>query len=110
MLVGERKACYVPARYGSKTDADETSSEQIMTQCVVVPACRTAIGTSWKGTLTETSAYDLAHAVVEASLKRSGVSAADIDDVILGEGMYGGGVIARHAASPTAWTPSPASR
>lgn len=69
-----------------------------MTEAVVVSACRTAIGTSGKGTLVNTSAWELGHAIVEASLKRSGLSGDDIDDIILGEGMYGGGVIARHAA------------
>lgn len=37
-------------------------------------------------TLTETSAYDLAGAVVVEPLRRSGLVAAGIDDVVLGEG------------------------
>src|SRR3954451_12762538 len=69
-----------------------------MTDAVIVSACRTAIGTSFKGTLTETTAFDLADAVVAESLARTGLGQGDVDDVILGETMYGGGDIARHAA------------
>lgn len=69
-----------------------------MTDAVIVSACRTAIGTAFKGTLTETTAFDLADAVVAESLARTGLGPADIDDVILGETMYGGGDIARHTA------------
>ena len=69
-----------------------------MSDAVIVSACRTAIGTAFKGTLTETSAFDLADAVLAESLARTGLAPSDIDDVILGETMYGGGVIARHAA------------
>ncbi|MCU1629754.1 MAG: thiolase family protein, partial [Pseudonocardia sp.] len=69
-----------------------------MPEAVVVSACRTAIGTFRKGTLADTSAFDLAHTVVEASVKRSGLAAGDVDDLVLGEVMYGGGDIARHAA------------
>ncbi|MCW2719472.1 thiolase family protein [Pseudonocardia sp.] len=69
-----------------------------MPEAVVVSACRTAIGTFRKGTLADTSAFDLAHTVVEAAVKRSGLAAGDVDDLVLGEAMYGGGDIARHAA------------
>jgi len=65
---------------------------------VIVSACRTAIGTAFKGTLTETTAFDLADAVVRESVSRTGLTGSDIDDVILGETLYGGGAIARHAA------------
>ncbi|MCU1612717.1 MAG: acetyl-CoA acetyltransferase [Frankiales bacterium] len=78
-----------------------------MPEAVVVSACRTAIGTYRKGTLADTSAFDLADAVVEASVKRSGLSADQIDDVILGEAMYGGGDVARHAAVSSGMTGVP---
>jgi acetyl-CoA C-acetyltransferase len=74
-------------------------------QPVIVASCRTAIGTAFRGSLTETSAFDLAEAVVAESLRRSGLDAADIDDVVLAEALYGGGVIGRHAAV-TAGIPS----
>jgi acetyl-CoA acyltransferase len=65
-------------------------------EAVIVSALRTPIGTAVKGTLRDTSAYELAdHVVGEAA---AGLDSAPIDDVILGEGLYGGGVVARHAA------------
>ncbi|HKS98596.1 MAG TPA: thiolase family protein [Rugosimonospora sp.] len=67
-----------------------------MPEAVVVSALRTPIGTAVKGTLRDTTAFDLAHHVVAAAA--AGLDAGRIDDVILAEGMYGGGVIARHAA------------
>lgn len=69
-----------------------------MTEAVVVSAVRTPIGSSFKGTLRDTSAEELAAHVVRAALERSGLSAEDVDDVILAEELAGGGDIARHAA------------
>src|SRR5690606_30763839 len=69
-----------------------------MPQAVIVAACRTAIGTSCKGTLARVPADELAAHVIEHAVKRSGVPAGDFDDVVFGESMQGGGVIARHAA------------
>ena len=69
-----------------------------MPDAVIVSACRTAIGTAWKGTLADTSAFDLARHILQSSIGRSGISPEEFDDVVLAESMYGGGVIARHAA------------
>ncbi|GAA3221830.1 thiolase family protein [Actinocorallia longicatena] len=69
-----------------------------MSDAVLVSACRTAIGTSFKGSLTETTAFDLARAIIVESLNRTGLGPGGVDDVVLGESMYGGGDIARHAA------------
>ena len=69
-----------------------------MPDAVVLSGCRTAIGTAYKGTLSETSAFDLAAAVVPEALRRSGLDASDIDDMVLGETLYGGGDIARYIA------------
>ena len=67
-----------------------------MPEAVIVSALRTPIGTARKGTLRDTSAFDLAsHVVTEAAMD---LDPALVDDVILGEGLYGGGVVARHAA------------
>ena len=69
-----------------------------MTEAVIVSAVRTPVGTSFKGTLRDTSAEQLATQVVRAALERSGLVAEDIDDVILAEELAGGGDIARYAA------------
>jgi acetyl-CoA C-acetyltransferase len=69
-----------------------------MPDAVIVSACRTAIGTSFKGTLVDTDATVLAGAVVRESLDRTGIPAADIDNLILAESLYGGGVLARYVA------------
>jgi acetyl-CoA acetyltransferase family protein len=69
-----------------------------MPEAVIVSACRTAIGTARKGTLRETEPSILAVALIEESLRRTGLAPSQIDDVILAESLYGGGVIARYAA------------
>ncbi|GHF36723.1 acetyl-CoA C-acetyltransferase [Amycolatopsis bartoniae] len=69
-----------------------------MPEAVIVSAVRTPIGTARKGTLTDTSAYDLAQAAVSEAVHRSGLPAEKIDDVVLAESGYGGGDIARHTA------------
>jgi acetyl-CoA acyltransferase len=88
-----------------------------MPDAVIVSALRTPIGTARKGTLRDTTGYDLAHHVVAAAAERidslsAGRSAAtrepfQVDDVILGEGLYGGGVLARHAAVTVGLTSVP---
>ncbi|MET7680491.1 thiolase family protein [Streptomyces sp. NPDC005423] len=69
-----------------------------MTDAVLLAACRTAIGTARRGTLRDTSAFDLATVVVREAARRCGVPAEEIDDVVLGESLAGGGDIARYAA------------
>ncbi|WP_280243708.1 thiolase family protein [Nocardia abscessus] len=76
-----------------------------MPEAVIVSALRTPIGTARKGTLRDTNAFDLAHHVVGAVA--DGLDRSRIDDVILGEGRYGGGVLARHAAVTTGLTTVP---
>ncbi|MFE5027493.1 thiolase family protein [Streptomyces sp. NPDC056656] len=69
-----------------------------MNEAVILSAVRTPIATSFKGTLRDTSAEQLATVVVRAAVERSGLSGRDIDDVILAEELAGGGDIARYAA------------
>ncbi|MEV0477018.1 hypothetical protein AB0I50_45410, partial [Streptomyces prunicolor] len=69
-----------------------------MPEAVIVSAVRTAIGTAYKGSLSETSAEDLARHVVAEAVERSGLAPESFDDVVLAESMYGGGDLARHAA------------
>lgn len=74
-------------------------------EAVIVAALRTPIGTAGKGTLRDTNAFYLASHVIAAASAR--VDADRIDDVILGEGRYGGGVVARHAAITAGLTTIP---
>ncbi|MGV9675931.1 thiolase family protein [Nocardia sp. NPDC003482] len=67
-----------------------------MPDAVIVSALRTPIGTARKGTLRDTDAFELARHVVSAAAEP--LAGERVDDVILGEGRYGGGVLARHAA------------
>ena len=76
-----------------------------MPDAVIVSALRTPIGTAMKGTLRDTDAYQLAEHVIGAAVAE--VGSAQIDDVILGEGLYGGGVVARHAAITAGLTSVP---
>ena len=76
-----------------------------MPEAVLVSALRTPIGTAFKGSLRDTGAFDLARHIVAAAT--AGLDADLIDDVILGEGLYGGGVIARHAALTAGLTDVP---
>ncbi|NEA67227.1 thiolase family protein [Streptomyces sp. SID12488] len=69
-----------------------------MVDAVLLSACRTAIGTARRGTLRDTSAFDLATVVVREAVYRSGLPLETIDDVVLGESLAGGGDIARYAA------------
>jgi acetyl-CoA C-acetyltransferase len=69
-----------------------------MPDAVIISAERTPIGTFRKGTLAATTAFDLGRHIVAASVERSGLSVDDIDDVLLGEVLYGGGDLARHSA------------
>jgi acetyl-CoA acetyltransferase family protein len=78
-----------------------------MGDAVIVSACRTAIGTARKGTLLDVSAFDLAKYAIVESLKRSGVPADEVDDIVLGESLQGGGDIARYAAITSGLTGVP---
>src|SRR5258708_40287191 len=58
---------------------------------VIVAYTRTAVADARRGALANTSIYDLGKAVVTESLKRSGVAAEDIEDLVMGEVLHGGG-------------------
>lgn len=68
---------------------------------VIVGAARTAIGRSFKGTLVNTTPEALITTVLPEVVRRSGVDPADVDDIIIAESHYGGGDLARYAASAT---------
>ncbi|SEP23696.1 thiolase family protein [Trujillonella endophytica] len=68
-----------------------------MPEAVIVSAVRTAIGTTRKGTLADTTAEELSTAVLAASVERSGLDPQLLDDVIWAESLYGGGAVGRFA-------------
>jgi acetyl-CoA C-acetyltransferase len=70
-----------------------------MPDAVIVAAARTAIADAYKGSLANTSIYDVGKASIVEALKRSGVPAEDVDDLVLGEVLQGGGCIARYLAN-----------
>ncbi|MGH3245217.1 MAG: thiolase family protein [Trebonia sp.] len=76
-------------------------------QAVIVAGARTAIGTAYKGSLVDTDAMELATAAVGEAVRRSGIEPQLVDDVILGESLYGGGDIARYAAIETGLVNAP---
>ena len=67
-------------------------------EAVIISGARTAIGTAYKGSLTETDAFTLGTAAVAEAVRRAGVEPDLVDDVILGESLYGGGAIGRYVA------------
>jgi acetyl-CoA acetyltransferase family protein len=69
-----------------------------MPKPVIVSAVRTAVATSFKGSLVNTPPEVLATTIVQEAVRRSGVAPTDVDDVILAESHYGGGDLARYAA------------
>lgn len=69
-----------------------------MGDAVIVSAVRTAIADGKKGALASTPIHEIAKVSVAEALKRSNIPADDVDDVVLGEVMHGGGCIARYVA------------
>jgi acetyl-CoA C-acetyltransferase len=69
-----------------------------MPEAVILSAVRTAIGDAFKGGLAGTDVFEIAKPSVVEALKRSGVPPEEVDDMILGEVMEGGGDIARYVA------------
>jgi len=69
-----------------------------VTDAVIVSTARTPIGRARKGSLVGLDAFQLAEVAVGAALERSGVRAADVDDLVLAESFQGGGVIGRNVA------------
>jgi acetyl-CoA acetyltransferase family protein len=69
-----------------------------MGDAVIVSAVRTAIATARRGSLAHVDVFELARAAVGEALKRSGVQHDDVDDIVMGEVLQGGGCVARYAA------------
>ncbi len=69
-----------------------------MHEAVIVSTARSPIATAFKGSLVDVDAFDLGTRVVEESVRRAGIDPDLVDDVVLGETLYGGGDIARYVA------------
>jgi acetyl-CoA C-acetyltransferase len=69
-----------------------------MPDAVIVSTARTPVGTSYRGSLVDVDAMALGTQAVAEAVRRSRVAPELVDDVILGESLYGGGAIARYAA------------
>jgi acetyl-CoA acetyltransferase family protein len=69
-----------------------------MGEAVIVSTARTPIGTAFKGTLVDADPFLMAAHVLGEAVQRSGLDPAQVDDVVIGESLYGGGDIARVAA------------
>ncbi len=69
-----------------------------MHEAVIVSTARTPIGTAFRGTLLDVDPFEMGTHVVAESVRRAGIDPQLIDDVVLGESLYGGGDIARYSA------------
>jgi len=70
----------------------------MMPDAVIVSSARTALGIAFKGSLADVDALELGTLAVAEAVRRSGIDPSLVDDVVLGESLYGGGDIARYAA------------
>jgi acetyl-CoA acetyltransferase family protein len=78
-----------------------------MGDAVIVSAVRTAVGEGKKGVLGVLPIAEIGKAPVLEALKRSGIDAGDVDDLVLGEVMHGGGCVARYIAAEAGLTQIP---
>jgi acetyl-CoA C-acetyltransferase len=60
-----------------------------MTDVVIVSAARTPVG-SFNGALSSVAAHDLGTIAIKAAIERAGISAADVDEVIMGQVLQAG--------------------
>ena len=67
-------------------------------EAVIVSGARTAIGTAYRGSLAEVDALELGTRAIAEAVRRSGLDASLVDNVVMGESLYGGGDIGRYAA------------
>jgi acetyl-CoA acetyltransferase family protein len=67
-------------------------------EAVIVAGARTAVGTAYRGSLADVDALELGTRAVAEAVRRSGIEPDLVDDVVMGESLYGGGDIGRYAA------------
>jgi acetyl-CoA C-acetyltransferase len=73
----------------------------MMREAVIVSTARTPIGRAYRGAFNDTQAQTLGGHAIEQAVKRAGVDAAEIDDVVMGAAMQQGSTymnVARQAA------------
>src|SRR6201986_3401854 len=74
-----------PAAAGVRTRAAGTPRRFAMSNAIViVSAARTPVG-SFNGALSSLPAHELGRVAIQAAIERAGISAADVDEVILGQ-------------------------
>jgi len=78
-----------------------------VTEAVIVAAARTPIGRARKGSLVDVDAFAWPRSPWARPSPAPGIDTADIDDIVLGESLYGGGDIARHTAVVLGLTNAP---
>jgi acetyl-CoA acetyltransferase family protein len=69
-----------------------------MGDAVILSAVRTPIADAKKGALARTPIAEIAKATMAEAMKRADVPPSDVDDIVLGEVMHGGGAIGRFVA------------
>ncbi len=69
-----------------------------MHEAVIVSTARTPIGSAFRGSLLDVDAFELGTHVVAESVRRAAIDPLLIDDVVMGESLYGGGDVARFSA------------
>jgi acetyl-CoA acetyltransferase family protein len=69
-----------------------------MPEAFILSTARTPIGRARKGSLAGVDAFQLAEVVVDAAVRRAGIPAEVLGDLIMAESLQGGGVIARNVA------------
>src|SRR5207244_10775661 len=94
------------AHHGSLTSA--SAKLALMSEAVVVSFARTPVADAFKGALAQTPIVELGKIAIAEALKRSGVAPDDVDDVVMGEVLQGGGALARYVALALClWPDSP---
>jgi len=60
-----------------------------MTDIVIVSAARTPVG-SFNGALSSLPAHELGKIAIQAAVERAGITAGDVDEVIMGQVLQAG--------------------
>src|SRR5215204_4708558 len=67
----------------------QNRQESAMSDIVIVSAARTPVG-SFNGALAAIPAHELGKVAIQAAVERAGISAADVDEVIMGQVLQAG--------------------